>query len=157
MTTHIVRWRGVPLTSLARATSIFALARGGLVLLGWQLDLPILRSTLPGRVAMNPMTALTFMLAAGSLWLQVEPFADRRKLWWAGRAAASLVLLVGLITLVGYVVGQNPGLDQLLFQGRLEGNRIAPNTGLSFLLLGATLLLLDWENTPGYGRCSSSS
>ena len=149
MTTHIVLWRGVPLTSLARATSIFALVLGWLVLLGWQLDLPILRSTLPGRVAMNPMTALTFMLAAGSLWLQVEPFADRRKLWWAGRAAASLVLLVGLITLVGYVVGQNLGLDQLLFQGRLEGNRIAPNTGLSFLLLGAALLLLDWEIRPG--------
>lgn len=148
MTTHIVLWRGVPLTSLARATSIFALVLGWLVLLGWQLDLPILRSTLPGRVAMNPMTALTFMLAAGSLWLQVEPFADRRKLWWAGRAAASLVLLVGLITLVGYVVGQNLGLDQLLFRGRLEGNRIAPNTGLSLLLLGAALLLLDWEIRP---------
>ena len=148
MTTHIVLWRGLPLTSLARATSIFALVLGWLVLLGWQLDLPILRSTLPGRVAMNPMTALTFMLAAGSLWLQVEPFADRRKLWWAGRVAASLVLLVGLITLVGYVVGQNLGLDQLLFQSRLEGNRIAPNTGLSLLLLGAALLLLDWEIRP---------
>src|SRR5262245_65891235 len=104
MTTHIVLWRGVPLTSLARATSIFALVLGWLVLLGWQLNLPILRSTLPGRVAMNPMTALTFMLAAGSLWLQVEPFAGRRKPWSAGRAAASLALLGGRPTPGGLVV-----------------------------------------------------
>src|SRR5262249_61593852 len=98
--------------------------------------------------AMTPVAPLPFLAAAGSLWLQIEPSADRRKLWWAGQAAASLVLLVGLITLVGYVVGQNLGLDQLLFQGRLEGNRIAPNTGLSLLLLGAALLLLDWEIRP---------
>ncbi len=42
---------------------------GGLVLVGWQLDVAPLKSVLPGRVAMNPLTALAFLLAAGSLWL----------------------------------------------------------------------------------------
>ncbi len=40
---------------------------------------------------------------------------------------------------VGYLVGENSGLDQILFQGKLGSNRIAPNTGLNFLLVGAAL------------------
>ena len=51
--------------------------------------------------------------------------------------------------IAGYVVGDNLGLDQLLFGARLGDNRIAPNTGVNFLLLGVALLLLDWQSRPG--------
>jgi len=56
---------------------------------------------------------------------------------------------VGAVTIAGYVVGDNLGLDQLLFGARLGGNRIAPNTGVNFLFLGIALLLLDWQPRPG--------
>src|SRR5262249_39473886 len=57
---------------------------------------------------------------------------------------AVLLMLIGAVTLTGYAVGVNLGLDQLFFRQRLGSNRIAPHTGLSFLLLGAALGLLHW-------------
>jgi len=133
---------------MSRVASSFALVLSGLVLLGWQLDLPLLRSILPGRAAMSPLTAVTFMLAASALWLETESLAVYRQIRWLARVAASLVLFVGLVTLVGYLLGRNLGLDQLLFRHRLGTNRVAPNTGLCFVLLSAALLLLDWEGRP---------
>src|SRR5437867_2899313 len=49
---------------MSRAASTFALVVSGSVLLGWQLELPILRAILPGRAAMSPLTAVTFVLVA---------------------------------------------------------------------------------------------
>src|SRR5882724_5508498 len=114
-----------------RVASSFALVLGGFALLGWQLDLPLLRSILPGPAAMSPRTAVTFMLVASALWLQTGSLDGHRRMRWLARAAASLVLLVGLVTLVGLGV-----------------NVIAPDTGLCFVLLSAALLLLDWESRP---------
>jgi len=141
--------RDTLLRSPSPAASVFALALGGGVLLGWALDWPYLRALLPGHVAMNPLTALAFILAAGSLWCRTASFGVRRELWSAARIAASLVVLVGVVTIAGYLIGENLGLDQLLFSARLGANRIAPNTGLNFLLLGIALLLLDWQSRPG--------
>ncbi|HEY7141282.1 MAG TPA: response regulator [Methylomirabilota bacterium] len=138
--------RASRLQAVAQAASILGVAGGGTVLLGWQLDVAPLTSILPGRVAMNPMTALGFMLAAlalrASLPLPATRGAGFRRI---ARAAAVLLALIGAVTLAGYAIGTNLGLDQLLFRDRLGANRIAPNTGVSFLLLGAALGLLDWE------------
>jgi signal transduction histidine kinase/DNA-binding response OmpR family regulator len=134
------------LLAVSRATSVLSFVGGGTVLLGWQLDLVVLTSILPGRVAMNPLTALGFMLAAAALWLSLPPAASPGpQSGRAARAAATLVALIGAVTLVGYAIGTNLGLDQMLFRHRLGDNQIAPNTGLNFLLLGAALGLLDWE------------
>jgi signal transduction histidine kinase/CheY-like chemotaxis protein len=107
---------------------------------------------LPGHVPTNPMTALGFIVAATSLRMQQAPLSDgsrdrsRRR---AVRVCAGLVATLGLVTLIGYAIGHNVGLDQLVFRERLGANRIAPNTGLNFLLAGAALLLLDWELRSG--------
>src|SRR5262245_24286642 len=131
------------LLAVARATSVMAVVGGGTVLLGWQLAPLILTSILPGRVAMNPVTALGFMVAAGGLWLSLTPTSTWSKR--TVRVAAVLLAVIGMVTLIGYAIGANLGLDQILYRQRLGSNRIAPNTGLSFLLLGAALGLLDWE------------
>ncbi len=134
------------LLAVSRAASVLGVLGGGAVLLGWQLDVAVLTSILPGRVAMNPLTALGFVLAAVALWLSL-PFASARGSGFgrAARVAAVVLALIGAVTLAGYAIGANLGLDQILFRPRLGGNRIAPNTGLGFLLLGAALGLLDWE------------
>ncbi|MGH7365076.1 MAG: response regulator [Candidatus Rokuibacteriota bacterium] len=139
------------LRSLSRAASLFVVVVGCVVLVGWGLDIAALTSMLPGHVAMNPMTALGFLLAAASLWVQGIPRQTPRKRWLrqAAGVSAGLVVAIGVVTLIGYVVGHNLGLDQILFRERLEANRIAPSTGLNFLLIGAALLLLDWEPRPG--------
>src|SRR5262245_4148868 len=138
---------------MSRAASCFALVVSGSVLLGWQLDLPILRTILPGRAAMSSLTAVTFVLVARALWLETEFSGGHRHnahrpLRWLARAAASLVLLVGLVTVFGYDLGENLGLDQARFLDRLKTDGIEPNTGLCFVLLSAALLLLDSESRP---------
>jgi signal transduction histidine kinase/CheY-like chemotaxis protein len=138
--------------ALSRVASALVLLEGGLVLLGWSLDRPALTSVLPGWVAMNPVTAVALMLAAGSLWLSGPGRADERAgARRAAQVAAGLVALTGLVTLVGYATGRNPGLDQVLFHDRLGQNRIAPNTGLNLLLLGVALGLLDAAPRRGSG------
>src|SRR5262249_41401311 len=131
-----------------RAASGFALVVSGSVLLGWHLDLPILRSILPGRAAMSPLTAVTFLLIASALWVETESSGGHRPIRWLARAAASLVLLVGLVTVFGYDLGENLSLDQSRFLERLGTDGIEPNTGLCFVLLSVALLLLDSESHP---------
>jgi hypothetical protein len=117
------------LVTLSRAVCVFIALVAALVLIGWAFDVDPLKGGLPGQVAMNPITAVAFGLAAMALWRM-------------SRIAAALVALIGAVTLLGYVAGDNPGIDQLLFADRLAGNRIAPNTALCFLLYGVALFLL---------------
>ena len=55
---------------------------GALVIVGWALDIEVLKSLLhPERTAMNPVTALSFILCAAALWVirdEPAPRAQRR-------------------------------------------------------------------------------
>src|SRR5438552_18703927 len=62
--------------TVSRVMSLFVLAVGGLVLIGWQLDIVALTSGLRARVAMNPLTALGFVAGEGSLWLRQVAHAN---------------------------------------------------------------------------------
>ncbi len=144
--------RSASLSLFSSAAAIFVAALGGLVLVGWGLDLPSLKNMLPGHVPTNPTTALGFIVAGASLWLQQAPLSDGPREVSRRRVAlvcAALVATLGLVTLIGYAIGHNMGLDQLVFRERLGANRIAPNTGLNFLLAGAALASLDWELRSG--------
>ena len=133
--------------TMSRVMSLFVSGVGCLVLIGWKLDVARLTSGLPAHVAMNPLSACGFILAAGTLWLLQEPVGKVARR--AARVGAGLVMVIGGTTLIGYAIGDNLGLDQVMFGDRLGYNRMAPNTGLDFLLIGATLLLLDWEPRSG--------
>lgn len=78
-----------------RGAGALAALTGGLVLVGWALDVEVLKRILPGLVAMNPVTALAFVLAGASLLLVGEGRGIV-----AGRALALVVALVGLLKLV---------------------------------------------------------
>ncbi len=129
---------------------------GMLVLLGWLADWEVCKQVLPGLVAMNPATAVCFILSGVSLWLLGEAGAGSTG-GMAGhfaRVCAAVVALAGLIKFGGYVAGKDVPLDQFLFPSKLMGSsgvlvRMAPNTALSFLLIGAALLLLDARTRKG--------
>lgn len=124
-----------------------AIAVAGLVLLGWTLDAPALKSVLPGRVAMNPATAVCFLLAACSLAISRAPVrAGWQRL---AQLAALLVAVVGAVKLAGYVLGWDIGVDRLLFHAQLGNNEIAPNTAFNFLALGLALWCLDRPTRTG--------
>src|SRR5687768_17233303 len=93
-----------------------ALAALGLaVLAGWALRNGVLKSLLPGATAMNPATALGFILSGASLWLlRTGPAAGgggpgRR----AGQLCAVVLAAVGVLRLAGYLGGGEIGIDQL--------------------------------------------
>ena len=88
-----------------RATSLAAALAGcvgSLALMGWALDIPALKSILPGWVAMKANTAVCFLLSGLALWQSA-----------IRRVCAGLVALVGALTLAEYCFGWNLGLDQL--------------------------------------------
>jgi signal transduction histidine kinase/CheY-like chemotaxis protein len=132
-------------SAVGRGCGVFVVISGLLVLLGWRFDVAVLKSGVPGHVATNPTTAAVLIVAALALWLQQRawrepPASPLTRV--AIPAAVAVVVVVGAITLAGYVVGRNLGLDELAFRARLGGNRIAPNTGLTFVLVGLALGLL---------------
>ena len=113
-----------------------------LVLIGWQFNLAELRGLInPGRVPMNPLTAAAFLLAGFTLCALLPRNAPAQRRW-LGFAGAGLVMVLGAAKLFGLDFGGG-GIDEWLFAASLSGNRMAPHTAFTFLLLGLALLLLD--------------
>jgi PAS domain S-box-containing protein len=141
---------------ILKAASTIAILVGCSVLLGWTLDVDVLKRILPGLVAMNPATAIAFILVGVSLLL-MQPQNTASRLRRIAQGLAFAVALVGLIKLIGILSGWDVGIDQLLFREKLESeaavtgipNRMAPNTALNFFLLGLALLLLDRQTRHG--------
>jgi len=119
------------------------------VVLGWIFDLERLKRILPGLVAMNPLTAIDFILCGFALAiLRRETLTPGIRL--LARAAAAIVVLTAFLKLAGILFGFDLRLDQVLFREMLDLdpvhiNRMAPNTALNFLLLGSAFLLADVE------------
>lgn len=115
-----------------------------LVLIGWAEDITRLKSVLQGRyVAMNPATAMAFLLSAGGLWLVRRD----RKIALPRRVLGSLcavgVLLIAACRLGEYLRWWLFRLDTILFSSSLHGNAMAPNTAEAFALFAIGLLILD--------------
>ena len=125
------------------------------MLLGWQFGSPVLKSIVPGLVAMNPATALGFILSGLSLELLHSGQRSGRS-WGIGQACACAVVLLGCLKLVGISAGWDSGIDRFLFATKLDGagnlapNRMAPNTALNFVFVGLALLTLNGEVRRGH-------
>ena len=130
------------LQKAAYLCSVIVIACSVLVLVGWQFDLADLRGLInPGRVPMNPLTAAAFLLAGGTLSVLLPRNASAHRRW-TGFAGAGLLMALGAAKLLDFdLVGR--GIDQWLFAESLSGNRMAPHTAFTFMLVGLALLLLD--------------
>src|SRR5215831_12776931 len=94
------------LRRFARGASAVVFLVGCLVLLGWVSSRDALTSVIPGLVAMNPLSALAFILASVSLWQLAGPRradAGTRRVAWA---CAALVVLAASLKLNGYLLNQ---------------------------------------------------
>ena len=127
--------------SFSRTASAAVILIGFLVLVGWAADLEALKSLVPGQVAMNPATALGFILCGASLWQLRSGERGPQHALRVARCCAVLVVMLALLRIGGYAFGRDPYVDQILFRGRtiLEENRMAPNTALLFVLVGLQL------------------
>ena len=129
-------------------TAVASAALGAAVLVGWALDIPVLKSVSPAFVSMKANAALAFLtsgLALGLLYPQTVRVGRRR----LGQIAATIPTLIGLLTLAEYAAGWDLGIDQLLFtepagaMGTIHLGRVPLNAALSFVLVGAALLLME--------------
>jgi PAS domain S-box-containing protein len=134
--------------ALVSAASAVAVVAGVVVLVGWALDIPALKSILPAWVTMKPNTALAFILTGIALLLPELPAAllgprFSIHLYRVARGCRWLAGLIGLLTLAEYFFDWNPGFDQWLFPEPADAvatsnpGRMAPETALCFLLLAA--------------------
>src|SRR5258708_6992926 len=131
----------------SQIASILVALMGCLVLLGWLLDLPLLKSVLLSLPATKPNSAVAFVLIGAALWIETDERAGPRARR-LGLLCALVVVGIGLLTLSEYLFGWNIGIDQLLFRDTAPGTdysvpgRIAEATALSFILLGTALGLV---------------
>ncbi len=134
--------------------SLFAIGIGVLGLIGWTLDIAVLKSVIPGQTIIKPNAAVALALCGGSLWLLrtkggQPPHGTRRRV---GQMLALVVAVVGLLSLSEHLVGWDPGIDQLFFRdenpwqafGSVRPGLMAPVTALDFVFIGLALLWLDW-------------
>jgi PAS domain-containing protein len=150
---------GSPMGKAVWVLAVVTIAIGLVVILGWVSDLDVLKSIVPGMVSMNPLTAITFILAGTSLALSLQSSSGKSprasSLLFIARTCAILVFIVGLIKLTGYLCGLDLGIDRYLFSQKLligvqaHPNRLAPNTALSFLLLGIALAFAGTRSERG--------
>ena len=141
-----------PETVGARATGIAAglsAAIGLVVLAGWVFDVEPMRRVFLGGAVMLPNTALAFVLASASLWIQRLPRASRSATRFVALALATFVLLLGGLTFAERAFDLNVGVDRLLFAtsttlipDRPVGG-MATISAIAFVLAGAALLALD--------------
>ena len=143
-----------PRAEAARLTAACALATFGIgaaVLAGWTLGIDVMQRFALGSIHMLPITAVTFVIAAVSLWMQRVSVRESGHRWIIARGLALLVLAIGLVTLAERVFGWNTGLDTLFFHDTLVRlpyqpiGRMATNSAVTFGLVGAALFLLDGQ------------
>jgi signal transduction histidine kinase/ActR/RegA family two-component response regulator len=126
--------------------AMYSVAGGAVTLLGWALQRPRLTDWADTGISMFPNTALCAGMSGIALLLLARHRAG--ELWRTlVRILAIFVAVIGGLTLLEHVSGSNLGIDTLLFD-RPWGQRAAaapmrmgPPASISFLILGAGLLL----------------
>ncbi|MEH2058083.1 MAG: PAS domain S-box protein [Nostoc sp.] len=150
----------IPANTLATfATSAITILVGSLVLVGWWLDIEVLKCGFSGSPAtMKVNTALCFVLCGLSLWLFLKGRDNNSKFkiqnsklfptLLISRVCAIAVTTIATLTLWQYVFGWNFGIDELLFRDSPTSlttshpGRMGVNTALNFTLVSAALQIL---------------
>ena len=128
---------------LARAIAVVAVVMTLLVLVGWQLDIEVLKRILPGLAAMNPSTAIAVALGGVALFARCRPAGTHRARLVAELAAAAMAI-VGTLKLLMLLHGPDVGVDRIFFTSHhVASNPMAPNTAVCLLLCGTALFTID--------------
>jgi len=132
---------------LCLVAAVVAAAAAVTVLIGWTVQAEHIKRIGTGMVAMNPATAVCFLLCAASLLLLRSDSAGRP---WdlLGRALAVVATVIGAIRLCEYVLGLPGTVDAILFASQVQSdplgvNCMAPNTAMGFIICGVALLMMD--------------
>lgn len=132
----------------ARVGGGICIAVGAVVILGWILDVQMLKSVIPGFATMKGNTALGFILVGISI--RMAATSDRSIAQEVNyRLVAFALVLLGGATLYEFYFNTTLRIDEMLFDDpesvakNLPPGRMSIGTALGFGLSGLALLLLD--------------
>ncbi len=124
---------------MVAAVVVFGL--GVSALAGWITGVDVLKVMPFGKVSMNPLTAVSFILLSVALIIFNRPKTSSR-LTLAACVGAALVACFSIARFAG-IFGFDLEIDRVLFAESLDGNRMAPNTAFCFLLTSLAMLGLS--------------
>ncbi|MBS1664599.1 MAG: PAS domain S-box protein [Bacteroidetes bacterium] len=140
---------------VAKSLIIIVLAIAFLALAGWEWDIVLLERPLPHTAAMNPMTAVSIILLACSLWIIVFPGATLPR--WTGKASAYVVVCICVLKMMSLAPGFPFHIDLILFRQKLDVNaslgysdRMSLSTVVSMAMLVIGFLSMCREGGRGY-------
>jgi len=121
------------------------------VLIGWIFDIPFLRNTFFGFIAMKPDTSLCFVLTSMSFWLLQEERIKNRLNHLLFYFCVSAVFVISSLVFCEQLFNWNPGIDRFLLRNTkidllaLSQIRMAFNTSINFILLSIILFLSNFK------------
>lgn len=134
---------------LPRLAAMLSAAVGLVAFAGWVLDIPLLKSVLPGVVEMKANTAVGLVLAACALFiLSGRPSRSQQRL---AQTLGLVVFALGLATLSQYLFGWRLGIDELLFRDTAGAynvirGRMSPYSTVAFAFVGLALAALPRQS-----------
>jgi signal transduction histidine kinase len=138
----------IVLRALPPIASGAAICVGAVVLIGWAFELERLKRGASAFVAMNPATAVLFVLTGVALGLTVG-LRDSKFARLTAKALAAVVAIAAGVELIELTGLWHSPVDEILFAGKLWDpqngiqNAMAPNTALNFVLAGLAVMKLD--------------
>ncbi len=141
--------------SSSRTATLLVTLVGVLGVLGWTLNIGLMKSIVPGMEAMKANTSIGLILAGVALWFLGKEKCERlpRR---AAQVCAFLTVLVAALTLGEYLFGWNLGIDQMLFReslreaGGLYPGRMSAFSAFCLALTSLAMLVLDVETRKGW-------
>jgi len=112
-----------------------------IVLIGWQFNIAVFKSILPGYIAMSPFTALGFITIA--LWqLLFKRLSD--KMTWLTYLLfyilALFVLSLGALRIYDIATDKDYSFNDLFYTNQVRNGLIAPPTAFCFVMLALSML-----------------
>lgn len=123
-----------------------------LSLAAWQFNIYIIKHPVNEIVAMNPLSAIAFILFALSFVLFLHSGRHPNFLIIA-RVIACAIIIIGLIKFLSIVTGISSGIDTFLYTQELKEdivngfqNTMSPITALSFILTALSFFFITFNN-----------
>jgi signal transduction histidine kinase len=142
------------LLRFSRWISVIIILIGSLVLFGWLFHVQILKSAAPNLIAMNPLTAILFILCGAALMRAGE--RHRKRPDKMVMICGGVILLGAFMKVAECAFHVDMSFDQFIFRkevispGPFGPNEIAMNTAICFICCGMALLLLEVETSRGF-------
>ncbi len=133
---------------LAFWSGCIAIVTGIIVLFGWQYNIEIIKSAIPGAVSMKPNAALAFILVG---FAQLSATKSTKTAKYITIICSSLIISIGLFSLLHLFFNLDLGIENFIYRetalthGTIYPGVMSLNTAINFILLGIIYFLIAFH------------